>query len=69
MDVGGENLYFMHVRSSSSKETADFNLETMVLLQHKYDIYIWSEETKIKKIATMEEMTEVQTMDEGVYYF
>lgn len=43
-EVNGESLTQIYIRSSSSKESADYNLETIALLQHKYELYVWSEE-------------------------
>lgn len=32
-------------------------------------MYLWSEEIGIMHIASIEPMTDIQTIDEGVYYY
>jgi hypothetical protein len=57
-DVNNETLTAIYVRSSSAKESVDYNLETIALLQHKYELYVWSEEQNLQKLNNIEPMSD-----------
>jgi hypothetical protein len=46
-DVNNLSPYQIYIRSSTSKESMDYNLETVAIMQHKNEIYIWNDEKRL----------------------